>query len=183
MWGASNLVHSFVWTSERRKEWNHAACGRQGCWASAEQNLPLLQTATLFSVLRGPCDGGVASSLALTSIPSSFSIPLCYSRVFRRQHHPAPSNKNLLCLKLSGSSCCCFVLERNCTPDAHSFSPVQAFLWREAVLLHQLLDVTDKVQDSYKAGTQCSLTKPSHFETSALAKEKTQNIPVALCKF
>lgn len=89
-----------------------------------------------------PVGGGVAFSLALTSIPSSFSIPLCYSRVFEREHHPAPSNKNLFCLKLSGSSSCCFVLERDCTPDAHSFSPVQAFLWSRSFPLHQLLNVT-----------------------------------------
>lgn len=146
MWGASNLVHrvnnSFVWTSGRRKEWNHAARGRQGCWASAEQNLPLLQTETLCFLFSEACGGGVAFSLALTSIPSSFSIPLCYSRVFEREHHPAPSNKNLFCLKLSGSSSCCFVLERDCTPDAHSFSPVQAFLWSRSFPLHQLLNVT-----------------------------------------
>lgn len=108
------------------------ACGRQGCWASAEQNKPAssADSSILFSVLRGTWGAGVfALSFALTSIPSSFSIPLCYSRVFEKEHHPAPSNKNLFCLKLSESSSCYFVLERGCTPDAHSFSSIQAFLW------------------------------------------------------
>lgn len=132
--GEQVTLFTVVWTSGRRKEWSCVACGRQGCWASAEQNKPAssADSSILFSVLRGTCGGvgvGFALSFALTSIPSSFSIPLCYSRVFEKEHHPAPSNKNLFCLKLSESSSCYSVLERDCTPDAHSFSSIQAFLW------------------------------------------------------